>query len=193
MTTRAHIGASLHGSKLASMGARSFGGVSLVIVLQFWVLNASYSYYRYLEMERHPWEYEFWERGWLQGFMLFELGWVGLSALVFPVAAWFMGRIATRWIVVKKRHFAWVGPLAMVVPWVISAAFSLPIAQWLSNGKFLGQGDHFWEGIPLAMALVALWFLLPAIASGLLSGFIVHHWGRNQALQTQLPEIETWA
>ncbi len=184
------MGASLSATQLARMGAWTFGGVSLVMVVQFWVLNASYSYYRYLDMERHPWEYEFWERGWLQGFMVFQLGWVGLSALVFPVAAWFMGRLATRWIVVKKRHFAWGGPLAMVVPMVVSATFSLPIAQWLSNGEFLGDSAHFWQEIPLAMALVALWFLLPAMAAGLLGGFIVHHWGRNQAQKTDLPEIE---
>ncbi len=117
---------------------------------------------------------------------LFDIAMLGLLVLavgtiVFLGIAWPIGRMAGRMIACESRHYGWVGPLAMTVPTAIAAVVTTLVANMLSNNKWLGEGDRYWSNFALSVSFIMIWFLIPAILTGLLGGLYMRQWGRKMA------------
>jgi hypothetical protein len=175
--------------KAAKVGGWTFFVVAMLSAIGMWLVVMAFFLMRhYVIGEPASWRGEWFFPS------LFDLAMVGLLVLAsgtitFRGVSWPVGHVAGRMIALQRRHYGWVGPFAMTVPMAIAAVVTKLMANILTNYGWLGEGDRYWQNFVLSVSLFMLWFLIPAMLTGLLGGLYLRQWGRKMADLTDSPKL----
>ncbi len=174
--------------KAAKVGGWTFFVVATLSAIGMWLVVMAFFLLRhYVIGEPASWRGEWFFPS------LFDLAMVGLLVLAsgtitFMGVSWPVGHVAGRMIACERRRYGWVGPLAMTVPMAIAAVVTTLMANILTNYGWLGA-DRYWRNFVLSVSVFMIWFLIPAILTGLLGGLYMRQLGRKMADLTESPTL----